>query len=112
MPLDFANYQPDDEILNTLIRADELLSGPEKWCTFDLTDEHGARCALGAMVAAGRTFKRGGSTYLYRALEEINGQTNVMNYNNHPSTTFSDIKALYARAIQKRRVELVEMVDA
>ena len=107
MPLDFANYQPEDKILSTLIRADELLSGPEVWWRGEVGGP-GDNCVVTATRFAKHTVRIKAMKYLQAAVP--NGYNLIGDYNDDPSTTFTDIKSLFARAIEKRRAEVLVSV--
>ena len=115
MPFD--NTEPQDPILSTLIKADGLLSDESKWLqgpSFRLNSGHliSSRdgetpsendacgyCMLGALDMAGRS-RTLTSTICARYLDDKWG-----NWNDTPSTTFEDVKTLFARAISLRMAE-------
>ncbi len=42
----------DKATLDILARAREYIFSPDRWCQGQLVDQHGAHCAIGAVIAA------------------------------------------------------------
>ena len=120
MPWDGDPQTYTDEILQTLIKADELLSGPEKWCK-GVYHYNGRFCALGAITEVSNAWlysdrreriscrrANAADQRLWAALPSPIHYIAVCDYNDEPETTFEDIKALFQKAIAARRAELVK----
>jgi len=89
-----------------LLRIDELLNTESKWCKGLAYGEHGELClflgALGrARLQLGLDIHALAKTPEYAALTKAipEGYGGLPLYNEHPNTTFQDIKALLQRAI-------------
>lgn len=107
MPLDFANYQPEDAILSTLIRADEFLSGQEKWGR----PGHVGKCVSNVLIDVSG-LKPGCSPAHYFIMEMLGARycMGIFAWNDAPERTFEEVKAFLASAIEKRRAEVLEGV--
>jgi len=102
-----------------LINLDNLFSDPEKWIRNYLhNDTHTAWCLLGGMDKVSKAIGIGMYSDPYNKawgrIDEIAAERSrapeyqsggfcpiaATSYNNHPSTSFEDIKSLIAEAIQ------------
>lgn len=97
-----------DEVLRVLVDADRRLSGPEKWCQGDPSGSSNKYCVRTALQCAshemgGWTFNKPTFLMAQKALGFSSlDDEQVFRWNDAPERTFSDVKALFAKAISER----------
>ena len=111
MPLDGTNFDlpttteplealcKRDEVLRVLVEADRVrLSGPEKWWQKGNPKQHSGYCAITAVNVSDEH-------PVWDVLLPLIGKRRILeiaDWNDAPERTFSDVKALFARAISER----------
>ncbi len=118
MPLDGTLYE--DETLRVLRNAQERIRDPEHWCQHILKRFNGQvkqYCALGAILCFGWNEPEKAAEILlncaatemgYKRLHD--GRSALVHLNN--SSDHDTVKLMFARAIDLRRAEIMEMVEA
>lgn len=124
MPYDGSNFDFNDNILRTLMAAQELISTPNRWCRGQL-ESRGRHCALGAIyeVCSGKMTsyeglyrnetkaEREARLWLQHALPDHGtGRDAVPGFND--TNKHRDVMALYERAKAMRRAKLMEKAAA
>jgi hypothetical protein len=104
MPLDGSNFEQQDEVLDLLRRARDLISQPGKWHQGDFYSRCRTKvCAHGAILDCGGIRSKAflpATAILERAL--LQGWDDIAVYNDAPGRTQAEIVALFDRAIAKR----------
>ena len=111
----------DSKDLKILIRADSILSDSTKWnknddreCEDDLTkDEYSLFCALfkASIDVIGEYVHRRPAMQIVRFTIEKHGidrvkQHRLMDWNNHPETTFAEVKKVLQESIEAIKKQL------
>ena len=112
MPLDEQRYDHDDAVLKLLIKTDSILATKRNWMKGGIYplggEKTGPYCILGALWL-GDGFRSREAVVAQILLTRLTPR-GISAFNDNPSTTFADIKALLRRAIEARQKELVHAV--
>lgn len=112
MPFDSTNYQPNDEVLDVLVKARANIADPSRWMKLGPAHTSGMRgnCIVGHTGRLCDTSALAQAVALALAAHLPDERSRrfasaVWVFNDHPATTHADVLALFDRAIAGRVAE-------
>lgn len=113
MPFDQQNFEPtpsDPVLANLMVARTRVALG---WCQRKLADDAGRMCALGALRNCQHDLDVGEwSPAIEAAADFVRSAlpfgNSIPAYNNHETATHADVLALFDRAIDARKAELLK----